>query len=147
MKFPDLALLIEERSIPVPGCGCWLWTGKRTSLGYGQIYIEGKSLYAHRMSVVAYRGEFIDRRVVAHKCDTPSCVNPSHLFVCTQADNIADCVKKHRTAAGERNGRRKLSKLNVEVIRASKERPTILSKKYGVTPYYITMIRKGERWK
>lgn len=91
---------IEERSIPEPNTGCWLWTGALNNKGYGHAgYGNRKTISASRLSYIAFIGDPGELNVL-HKCDTPSCVNPDHLFVGTQHENIKDCIAKGRFRPG-----------------------------------------------
>lgn len=75
--------------------GCWLWTGTKVSIGYGWFWHPGGT-YAHRWSYQHYVGLIPDGLVIRHKCDNPPCVNPDHLLVGTQRDNIADAISRGR---------------------------------------------------
>lgn len=81
----------------VPETGCWLWLGGWDYQGYGKVNKSGKSVTkAHRLFYTHHVGEVPDGLVLCHKCDTPACCNPAHMFVGTQADNIADAKRKGR---------------------------------------------------
>lgn len=86
--------------------GCWEWTGTKNRQGYGVVglYIAGAAIGvpAPRLQWMHHHGEIPDGHVVLHKCDNPPCVNPDHLSIGTQADNLADMRAKGRdnTAAG-----------------------------------------------
>ncbi len=80
---------------------CWLWTGTKLSLGYGILSVAGKSVRAHRFSYEMHRGSTTGK-MVCHKCDTPLCVNPDHLFLGTAKDNTADMHAKGRFKGGQK---------------------------------------------
>lgn len=75
---------------------CWLWTAAKTPDGYGKLGIRCYMEYAHRLSWEMHRGPIPAGMLVLHRCDTPSCVNPAHLFIGTQFDNMQDMVAKGR---------------------------------------------------
>ena len=87
---------------------CWLWQGKLVGFGYGQICVDYKRYQAHRFSYIIAHGSIPKGQQVLHRCDTPRCVNPAHLFLGTQADNVADCVAKGRHREGTRTHPEKL---------------------------------------
>jgi hypothetical protein len=75
---------------------CWTWNGSRTRDGYGHFGINRKTVVAHRFSWALSFGSIPDGSIVCHKCDTPSCVNPLHLFIGTDLDNARDRERKGR---------------------------------------------------
>ena len=79
-----------------PNSGCWLWSGPFVGPGYGVIKDGRDRTYlAHRLSwELAHKAK--PALFVLHHCDTPSCVNPAHLFLGTQADNMKDRKSKGR---------------------------------------------------
>lgn len=95
-----------DRSCPEPNTGCWLWMGSFFADGYGSAWTGSKSMGAHRLAWQLARGAIPAGLCVCHKCDTPACVNPEHLFVGTYADNAHDRDAKGRQAKGDRNGSR-----------------------------------------
>lgn len=110
---------------------CWLWTGARAS-GYGTIGAggyKGKMLSAHRVSYELAYGKFDPKLYVLHKCDVKLCVNPEHLFLGTQQDNVDDMIAKGRKVVGYLEGKRHpnygkaLSKYQREAIRKANQRP------------------------
>lgn len=77
---------------------CWLWQGARNPHGYGQFSRNGRHVVAHRVSWGWRHGAVPDGYLLCHRCDVPGCVNPDHLFVGTQSDNMRDCAAKGRIA-------------------------------------------------
>jgi hypothetical protein len=90
--------------MPEPFSGCWLWTGGINTWGYGVLHRRGahESISAHRAAWELHRGPIPNGLFVLHKCDTRMCVNPDHLFLGTQRDNIHDCMAKGRNKRGIR---------------------------------------------
>lgn len=86
------------RRVSQSSCGCWIWEGSKDGGGYGMIStVRGHApAKAHRISWEMRNGPIPEWMVVCHKCDTPACVNPEHLFLGTQKDNVRDCVAKGR---------------------------------------------------
>jgi hypothetical protein len=89
---------LENKYIPEPNSGCWIWiaAGYKGKFNYGQVQFNGKVIVAHRASWILYNGEIAPGLFVLHKCDNPSCVNPSHLFLGTKKDNHLDMMSKGR---------------------------------------------------
>lgn len=87
---------LEERSIPEPNSGCWLWLGSVTGSGYGVFIRDGNKWLAHRLALTIVNGPIPPKIFACHKCDNPSCVNPDHLFAGTAKDNANDMVRKGR---------------------------------------------------
>lgn len=100
--------------------GCWLYSGVRNSYGYGIVDVAGKKLRAHRLSFEICFGPIPEDKIVCHKCDTPECFNPFHLFLGTHQDNIADKVQKNRTIYGSSHPRAKLDEASVKIIREAR---------------------------
>ena len=129
---------------------CWLWNSGNNKGGYGTINIDGKEIKAHRFSWIIYRGEIPDDKCVLHKCDVPACVNPAHLFVGTQLDNVRDCVQKgrHRLMRGEENGNAKITWKQVAEIRkiGSRIPQTTLARQFGVSQRIISLVLRRQAW-
>lgn len=79
---------------------CWIWSGRPTSKGYGQftLWRGGRwvNLRAHRLAYEFWHSCVLGRRMLRHTCDTPLCVNPGHLLIGTQKENIADMISRGR---------------------------------------------------
>lgn len=151
---------------------CWLWQGHLTN-GYGRFGFQKKMYKAHRFAYLAFVGTIPPGLDVLHKCDTPNCVRPEHLFVGTHADNMRDMASKgrshwqqrpedvprgdrHRThiaphlaPRGERNGQAKLTAEQVETIRQllqTEHNYTKIGRQFSVTRGAIRRIANGRGW-
>lgn len=87
----------------VTECGCQIWTASVDRFGYGRLTVNGKTTHAHRASWECANGPIPDSLWVLHRCDTPPCINPDHLFLGTPADNVADMIRKQRHRFGRRH--------------------------------------------
>ncbi len=80
------------------GDDCWIWMGRVGNKGYGQFAFRQRPVNAHRMAYVLTIGEIPEGLWILHRCDTPLCVNPTHLRTGTRSDNVADMVKRKRNS-------------------------------------------------
>ena len=131
--------------------GCWEWTGSTTQgrLQYGRFTLNARPIYAHRYSYKIHFGEIPIGMLVLHKCDTPSCVNPAHLFLGTHKDNSLDMVNKNRQARHSKNGRAILSEKDVVNIRKSRPQTTTkeLAASFNVSVSTIQQLLSRRTWK
>lgn len=127
--------------------GCWLWPGSPDKKGY--IRTGGSGI--HRTSYKLHFGEVPDGLFVCHKCDTPACVNPGHLWLGTNHDNVRDMIQKGRDWRGDRTGEKnpkaKLTEKDVLEIRGSARSSIALAAHYGVSTGAIDNARTWRTWK
>lgn len=139
-----------DRLVPVTESGCWLWVGAVDANGYGKLGDGSKRvLYAHRVSWEAHNGPILDGKWVLHKCDTPSCANPAHLFLGDQSDNMQDMRRKGRgvDTAGEKSASAKLTASQANEIRDAVGTHREIAKRYGIDHSQVTRIKSGKSWK
>lgn len=131
--------------------GCWLWTLALSDSGHGKVSFNGKKVGAHKFSYQRSVGPVPDGMVVRHICDCPSCVNPSHLCLGVQSENVRDMVLRNRQrgAVGERNSHAKLNTGQILDIRrraASGQRTIDLAYAFRVSSSQIRNIIRGDSW-
>ena len=136
--------------------GCWLWTGCCDGGGYGQIWDLERMRKAHRVSWKIYNGLIENGLFVLHKCDVQRCVNPDHLFLGTQQDNVTDMIGKGRqnyTGNGLAGENHPLSKLTHEKACSIREMYSTgyyyqrdLGKLFGVAQSQIANIIHNRTW-
>lgn len=139
-----------RRVSPEPNTGCWLWTGGVNVWGYGMISLGGKadgSSSAHRVSYMLHKGDPRDL-LVLHSCDNRLCVNPEHLFLGTQRDNIRDMINKGRRydQRGEKGPSARLTVGDILDIRSKRLPAAKFAQIYGVSPQNICDIQKRRTW-
>ena len=113
--------------------GCWIWTGKKDAKGYGYFFAKNRRFLAHRVSYFMHFEVDPFGLFCCHRCDTPSCVNPEHMFLGTPQDNLRDMWSKGRGPSGSKHGLVK----HPELVRRGADHP---SKIHG-TGYYV----RGEK--
>lgn len=132
----------EKKYEIVTESGCWLWNASWTKAGYGQVNINCVPMYAHRISYEIHKGYIPTGMRVCHKCDTPCCINPHHLFLGTALDNMRDMDSKGR----RKGGKRILTENDVSCIFNSNAMQKDLAKIYGVNRVTISDIKTGRAW-
>lgn len=135
--------------------GCLVWQGAMSE-GYGAMKVGGRVVRAHRVSYALHVGPILDGLFVLHRCDNPLCVNPEHLFLGTNTDNMRDCAAKGRHKAtvhgqhGERNANHRLTVAEVARIRERYAAGGVLQRElaadFGVTRSQISNITRGNSW-
>lgn len=140
----------NNKYMPIPECGCWIWMGVNNGV-YGKLKIKGKAIGAHRASWMLHYGPIPNKLWVLHKCDTPLCVNPDHLFLGTHKDNMKDAVIKKRfpSRTGESNPASKLTEKEVIEIKALLKAGVnqyVIADMYGIWQSNVHKINAGEIW-
>jgi hypothetical protein len=131
---------------------CWEWTGGGTESGYGRTTRDGKGYTLPRLVYERYVGPIPEGLWVLHRCDNPRCVNPTHLFLGTHKDNMADMVAKgrHCPVSGERNKSARLTEAQVREMRLRRqagEQVKVLAGEYGVSGMTVSKITRGLKWR
>ena len=128
----------------------WMWTSNKTG-GYGHLSWGGKMRYTHVISWFLATGQWPGELDTLHRCDTPACVNPAHLYLGTHQDNMADRNAKGRQARGERHRDAKLTGEHVAEIRRAYVKGIVgvprLAKRYGVSQRAIRQIIHRQTWR
>jgi hypothetical protein len=122
--------------------GCWIWTGYRKPgyrQGYGEVRMDGRTQRAHRVAWKLINGPIPLGLFVLHHCDNPSCVNPDHLWLGTQKENMRDSRIKGRWL-------HKLTEAQVRTIRASHESHRTIGHQFGIAHRTVGHIKEGKKW-
>jgi hypothetical protein len=149
----SLSQRLEWTGWSVTETGCWEWSGGSNSRGYGQLWFRGRVQKVHRLAYEAWVGVVPDGMVVRHLvCDNPPCINPDHLAVGTQKDNVDDRDRKGRRKppSGELNGRATLTTEVVNEIRrrlSEGETVSSLARAFDSTLSKISHIKNGVSWR
>lgn len=135
---------------------CWIWFGNKQPKGYGLITVKGRSLKAHRLSWEMANGSQVPHgEFVCHRCNTPSCVNPKHLYVASNNENQADSWKRgtrvgaHIGCYGERSPSHKLTEEKAKEILALKKcgwKQKAIARHYGIHQSTVSDVVTGRCW-
>ncbi len=131
---------------------CWEWTAYCKKSGYGMMRVGSlkdgsrRTEFAHRVSFEISHGPIPKGMHVCHRCDNPSCVNPSHLFLGTPAENHADCIQKRRHHFGEHHKNAKVTSEIVCAIRSSTDTQRELANRYGINQATVSVIKNYRAW-
>jgi hypothetical protein len=128
---------------------CWKWIGAFNHSTYGILCWSNKRVFAHRASWIVHNGDIPNGMLVCHKCDNPACVNPNHLFLGTQLENMMDAKNKDRCIRGER-GRHTLTEDQVKQIRvlaSTKEHTQIeIGEIFGISRVHVWYLVNRKSW-
>lgn len=159
---PEVVSRFWDKVIVLSADECWEWTAGKNKKGYGEFWLAGeRHLHAHQISWMwENEKEIPSGMCVLHSCDNPSCVNPDHLFLGTNQDNIDDKMKKGRWRSrflrgtdhpqhGTNSKFNKLSDADVKEIRKLKEKGHTLrgiALIFGVSHGVVNNIIQGRKW-
>ena len=135
----------------INGDGCWICTSHRyDTCGYPQVRRNGKIWRGHRYSYTIHKGDIPEGLVIRHTCDNPNCINPNHLILGTQKDNVKDMFDRDRfrDARGEKNPNFKnfdLDAINNDYQSGMKM--VDILEKYGISKTHFYRLRKENKIK
>lgn len=151
-KKGDNAVPLKDRfeAKVIKGEKCWIWNAHVNNKGYGVIHVDGKVTLAHRIAYQAKYGPIPVGFKILHECDNPRCVNPSHLRVGTQLENMKDMYKKGRAVLAEARSQSKLTWAMVKYIRERYKEGDIsqraLAKDVGISQTIVCDVINNKRW-
>lgn len=138
---------IGNLAIPEPNSGCLIWEGAVDKHGYGHLSVFGRQYIAHRWYWSLLNGPLRPEQFLCHKCDTPLCINPYHMFVGDNGSNTRDKVSKRRHSFGERVPQAKLTNDKVRAILVDTRRQLDIAAEYGLSPNHVSLIQRGKVWR
>lgn len=134
------------------GADCWEWTGSRSD-GYGTLRTDRSCIKAHRVSWILHKGPVPEGSVIRHRCDNAGCVNPDHLELGTQRDNMRDAMVRGRLTnrvRGEQHYRARLTAAAVARIRelaaAGRSRASI-AREFEIAQVTVWRVLTGQSWR
>lgn len=131
------------------GPDCWVWK-EQMRHGYGSFSIDAKYYQAHRIAYLLTRGPIPPGMFVCHACDNPACVNPAHLWLGTNSDNMADMARKRRARHGQAHRATKLTEEQVRELlvlaQTGSYRHRDLARQFGVARSTVTKLINGTTW-
>lgn len=126
--------------------GCVRFTGGLNSSGYGNLWVDGKTVGAHRVAYELANGPIPKGSVLRHTCDNRYCVNPEHLVLGTHRENMEDMTKRGRQARGSQISTCVLTEEDVRFIRSSDKSGVELAQILGISPVTISRIKRRLTW-
>lgn len=151
-----------QRHTRATDTGCMEWQRSIDAYGYGVGRMVGKNVKAHRIAYLVFIGDIPEKLFVCHRCDNRKCVNPEHLFLGTNRENMLDAARKGRLSSGESHSRRKKETCQrgsrhykakitesdvLEILekRKSRSAPSVAAE-YGISDGTIYRIEAGKVW-
>lgn len=152
-KKGENAIPLQERfeAKVIKGEQCWIWNAHKNNKGYGVINVDGKVVLAHRVAYQTKYGPIPEGMKILHECDNPRCVNPNHLRLGTQLENMQDMYRKGRASLGEDRTQSKLTFAMASYVRRRYAEGDIsqreLAKEVGISQAILCDVINFKRWK
>lgn len=153
---PPVHIRLERRTEYELNTGCWLFSGSLSADGYGLIWDAPRVCRAHRVSWEIHRGPIPEGLNVLHRCDTPPCFNPDHLFLGTQVNNMLDAATKGRlegrnVARGSGAGSARLTEDQVAeillLLSYTYDPQHVIAERYGISQMTVSLIHQRKTWR
>jgi hypothetical protein len=125
--------------------GCWIWIGSaHNKNGYGMFWYKKNHILAHRYSWLIHKRKIPKGLFVLHKCDNPPCVNPKHLWIGNQSENMLDCSSKHRHGKNTKLTKKDVAWIRENFSRQNKVNEALqMAAQVGISRSYLYAIARG----